>query len=73
MLFTNNFCKQIGPRSGPTKCWAWSVSKLFYTLLVLLKELFKKVDFEKKADNKKHAKLPSIPRQRVNPLYTGNP
>ena len=18
----NNFCKQFGPRSGPTKCWA---------------------------------------------------
>ena len=23
----DNFCKQFGPRSGPTKCWAWSGSQ----------------------------------------------
>ena len=27
----DNFCKQIGPRSGSTKHWAWSGSKLFDT------------------------------------------
>ena len=41
------FCKQFGPRSGPTKCWAWSGSNLFGTLIELPKESFKKVDFEK--------------------------
>ena len=27
----DNFCKQFGPRSGPTKCRAWSGSKMFDT------------------------------------------
>ena len=27
----DNFCKQFGPRSGPTFCWDWSGSKLFDT------------------------------------------
>ena len=40
-----------GPDLGPK----------FATLIVFLKELFIRVDFEKKlADNKKHAKLPSM-------------
>ena len=43
----DNFCKQFGPRSGSTKCLALSGSKLFDTLVVFLKEFFKKVDFEK--------------------------
>ena len=30
-------CKQFWPRSGPTKCWAWSGSNLFDTLMVLKK------------------------------------
>ena len=39
---------------------------LTLTLMVLLKEFFKKVDFEKKkTGDKKNAKLPSM--QRVNP------
>ena len=42
----DNLCKQFGPRSGPTKCRAWSGSKLFDTLTVYLKEFFEKVDFE---------------------------
>ena len=37
-------CKQFGPRSGPTKCWACYGSKLFDTLIVFLKDLL----FEKK-------------------------
>ena len=41
----DNFSKQFGPRSGPTKC---------LTLDGFLKEIFKKVDFEQKsADDKK--------------------
>ena len=44
---TGNFCKQFGPRSGPTKCRARSGSKLFDTLMVLLKVFFEKVLFEK--------------------------
>ena len=43
----DNFCKQFGPRSGRTKCWAWSGNKLLDTLMVFLKEFFEKVDFEK--------------------------
>ena len=43
----DNFCKQFGTWSGPTKCQAWSGSKLFDTLMIFLKELFEKVDFEK--------------------------
>ena len=46
--------KQFEPRSGPTK----SGSKLFDILMVFLKE------FEKSADDKKHAKLSCI-MQRV--------
>ena len=43
----DNLCKQFWLRSGPTKCLAWSGSKLFDTLMVFLKEFFEKVDFEK--------------------------
>ena len=39
---TDNLCKQFGPRPGLTKCWAWSVSLLFNTLMVFLKENFQK-------------------------------
>ena len=52
----DNFCKQFGPRSGPTKCRALSGSKLFDTLMVFLKEFFKKVDFEKYQQTKKKMK-----------------
>ena len=38
----DNLCKQFETRSGPTKCRAWSGSKLFDTLMVFLKEFFKK-------------------------------
>ena len=31
MWSTDNLCKQFGPRLGPTKCWAWSGSKLLDT------------------------------------------
>ena len=49
----DDLCKQFGPRSGPTKRRARSVSKLFDNLIVFLKEFFEKVDFEKKsADDK---------------------
>ena len=42
--------QNVGPDLDP---------KLFDTLMVFLKEFFKKVDFEKKsADDKNHAKLP---------------
>ena len=71
MLSADNLCKQFGPRSGPTKCRAWSGSKLFNNLMVFLKEFFKKVDFEKNLQTtKKHPKLPS--RQRAKLLFTVN-
>ena len=43
----DNFCKQFGPRSGPTKFRARSGFKLFDTLIIFLREAFEKVDFEK--------------------------
>ena len=46
MSSADNLYKQFGPRSGPTKCRAWSGPKLFDTLMVFLKEFFEKVDFE---------------------------
>ena len=42
----DKLCKQSGPRSGPTKRQAWSGSKLFDTLMVFLKDLFEKVNFQ---------------------------
>ena len=55
----DNLCKQIRPRSGPTKCLAWSGSILFDTQMVFLKELFEKVDFEKNQQTaKKHENFP---------------
>ena len=48
------FCKQLGPKSGPTEHPAGSGSKVFDTLIVFLKEFLEKSDFEKKSvDNKK--------------------
>ena len=59
MSSADNFCKQFGPRSGPTECRAWSWSKMFDTLMVFLIEIFKKVDFEKDHQTtKKNAKFP---------------
>ena len=55
VLSVNNFCKQFGPRSGPTKRRTWSGSKPCDTLMVFLKYFFSKNLTLKK----KHAKLPS--------------
>ena len=44
----DNLCKRFGPRPCLTLCRAWSWYKLFDTLMVFLKEIFGKVDFEKK-------------------------
>ena len=43
----HNLCKQIGPRSGPTKCPAWSGSNLFDIQMVFLKEFSKKLILKK--------------------------
>ena len=57
----DNLCKQLGPRSGLTKCQAWSGSKLFDTLIVFIPKRFfsKKKWFWKKktADNKNACKI----------------
>ena len=42
VVSADNLCKQFGPRSGLTKWWAWSWSKLFDTLIVFFKEIFEK-------------------------------
>ena len=55
----NNLCKQIGPRPGPTKHQAWSVSDLFDAQMVLRKEFFEKAVYEKNQQTtKKHEKHP---------------
>ena len=60
----DNFCKQIGPRSGPTKCWAWSGSNLFDAQMYFL-NLFRKSGLKKSADNKKHEKISEAQRVKV--------
>ena len=56
----DNLCKQFGPRSGGTKCWAWSGSNLLDTEMVFLKEFFEKFEFEKnQLTAEKHEKFPS--------------
>ena len=58
VISADNIGKQFGPRSGPMNCQAWSGSKLFDILMVFLKEIFQKVNFEKKsADDKKAWKI----------------
>ena len=47
------------------KCRSWSVSKLFDTLIVFLRELFLKVNFPKKLNKQKHKKLPRMQRSKV--------
>ena len=60
----DNLCKQFGPRSGPTKCRAWSGSKLFDILKCIPERFFPKSWFEKNQQTtKKNAILPR--RQRV--------
>ena len=58
MLYAYNICKQFGPRSGPTKCHARSKSKLFDTLIVFLKDYFKKMILKKSADDKNMKNYP---------------
>ena len=48
----DNLCKQFGPRSGPTKCQAWSGSKLFDILRVFLKDVFEKCNWWKNNSEK---------------------
>ena len=55
VLSADYLCKQFGPRSGSTKCRAWSGSKLFDTPMVFLKEFCKKVEFEKNQQTTKKA------------------
>ena len=61
MPSAEHLCKQFRPRSGLTECQAKSGSKLFDTLIVFLKEFFKKVNFEniKSAYCKNRIKFPA--------------
>ena len=49
--------RTVGPRPGPTKCLAWSGSKLFYILMVSMKEYFENVPFEKMNRRQKAFKI----------------
>ena len=42
VLSADNFCKQFGPRSGPTECRSWSGSNCLSSYIVFLKEIFEK-------------------------------
>ena len=45
-----NHCEQIGPKSGPTECWAYIVEPdldpTCLTLILFLNDTFEKVHFE---------------------------
>ena len=53
LLSADNLCKQIGPRSGLTKCGTSSGYELFCTLVVFLKDFFEKVNFEKNNNSRR--------------------
>ena len=63
----DNLCKQFGPRSGRTNCWAWSWSKLFsFTLWwYSWKNLNKKLILKKISRWQKTCKNTPTGRQRV--------
>ena len=59
VLSVDNLCKQFGPRSGLTRCQAWSGSNLFDSQILFLKEFLENINFEKNQQswwwaNKKH-------------------
>ena len=62
----DNLCKQFGPRAGLTKCRSWSGFELFDTMIVLLKEFFEKVHFEKNSADDKKKVMKKYPACRVN-------
>ena len=69
MSSADNLCKQLGPRSGPTICRAWSGSKLIDTQRIFWKSLFLKKFILKnisRRQKKKHAKLPSMQWVEIN-------
>ena len=73
MSSADNFYKQFRPRSGPTKCRAWSGSKLFESKLfdthwwLVLKDLFfRKRWFWKKSANDKTWKITQHADCKVN-------
>ena len=57
MSSADNFCKQLGPRSGPTERRSWPGSKLFDILMVFLKEFFEKMILKKSSNDKKESKI----------------
>ena len=65
---TNNLCKQIGPRSGPSKHWAWSGSNLIILRCNCWKNFSKKLILKKKQQTKKKAWKKITRRQRVKPV-----
>ena len=57
LLSDDNICKLFGPRSGLTKCQAWSGFKLF-ELMVFLKYIFENIYLKKKlVEYKKACKI----------------
>ena len=56
----NKLCKQFGPRSGGQNIRPDLNPELFDSLIVLLKEFFEKVNFEKNQQTTNNVKLPSM-------------
>ena len=67
MSSAHDFCKQIGPRSGPTKRQDPNCLALWW---YSWNNFSKPLSLNKSADDKKHAKLPR--RERVKTCITGN-
>ena len=63
MSSADNFSKLFGPRW--TECRALSGSKLFDTLVVFLKEVFEKIDFEKNQQTAKSVKKYPIDKESI--------
>ena len=66
MPYADNISKQFGPRSGPTDRQFLSISNPFDAIIVLLKQVFGKANFEKKVSRRqqKHEILPSMQRDK---------
>ena len=69
-------CNQFGPRSGPKKHWVWSGTRLFDTQMAFLKEIFEKINFEKKSagakkswKNSEHAKSHQVGGNQKHQYY----
>ena len=60
LLSADNLCKQLGPRSKPNKMSFLRWTTASDTLMVFLKDFFKKLILNKTLDNKNVSKITSM-------------